>query len=915
MFLFKLIRSNSYLLNLYRLSSSSSSAANSYCSRSHILSELTPSHVNQTVSLYGWLQYKRLNFIGVIRDYSGSLQFIIPSSLSKCRSLLKQTSLESCIHLNGVIRLRPENQINPQMKSGQLELHLDDFTVINPSLPQLPIDLSQYHHSDEYVRLKYRYLDFRQQIMQHRIRYRSEFVSKIRTYLLKHHFVDIETPTLFRRTPGGAREFIVPTHMNEGGLFYCLTQSPQQFKQLLMIGGFDRYFQIARCYRDETGRPDRQPEFTQVDIEMSFIRREHILLLIEELLSDCWPDKVSYPFPQLTYRQCMDRYGTDKPDTRFKFEIEHDTANKQLSICLPKEYSSLLKEEDFSLMNERFMRVTNENDQICFTITHELNNKDECLSLLGSLRLSLANVLEKKYNVKLRSRRQWSFLWVTDFPLFTYDSQTSSLESTHHPFTAPIDEHLAILDNHPLDIIGQHYDLVLNGYEIGGGSIRIHNSKLQRHILENILHIESDHLEHLLHALEYGAPPHGGIALGLDRILAILLETEHIRDVIPFPKTSMGKDLMANAPSEISKQELDWYYLKMSTPFSIGTIVQDVNKMKLAVTGTNSPWSSPTSFSSSKYRQTATNNLNTDKLFAQKIDTSSLFSKQNSINFTNLEQKLASFESNILKIPSTTTTTTTNYRPKLNNELELDAFLKSERAQYNDNEFNSLVQQTFFKADTDYWEHTFKHSCEERRNLINCLLSDDLRPKTSDHSKTSQYDNRLSDTVVKTNELRPINDSRGFDFSTTWSANRSNIPNDLTHIEQQYANTIIKYNQINSRSSTLPGDDLIQQYKIIAKSYEQQAVSDLWHTTEWMSHVLDYNYRKTDPYLSQKAIVQCSKEYLERSFRQALETMYSDLVQSTTGAVSDDSTMLYSCIIHFIQANDKNSTMLAADAR
>lgn len=453
--------------------------------------------------------------------------------------------------------------------------------MLNTCLPVLPIDLSKFHESDEITRLQYRYLDFRRDIMQERIRFRSSFLAKVREFLLKHSFVDIETPSLFRRTPGGAREFLVPTHLQGGGLFYALTQSPQQFKQLLMMGGFDRYFQIAKCFRDETGfyeffflhsdvlkfetflsllgRPDRQPEFTQIDLELSFVSQENIFALIEALLVACWPDHLpQVPFPRLTYAECMSRYGIDKPDTRFDLHIEHSLSELSITSPVP------LNDTEDLLDNEDGIRYDDQTRKFLLTKT---DNEEECLTKMGKFRLKLAGFLEQKHQIELRKKRQWNFLWITDFPLFTpMTDDRTKFESTHHPFTAPVDEHLPLISSKKdwSRITGQHYDLVLNGFEVAGGSIRIYDSSLQRFILHDILNLPIEHLEHLLKALEYGAPPHGGIALGLDRLLALVLEADHIRDVIPFPKTSNGKDLLAHAPSAVEQSELDYYFLKIN---------------------------------------------------------------------------------------------------------------------------------------------------------------------------------------------------------------------------------------------------------------------------------------------------------------------------------------------------------------
>ena len=305
-------------------------------------------------------------------------------------------------------------------------------------------------------------------------------------------------------------------------------------------------------------RPDRQPEFTQIDLELSFVSRENIFSLVEELLVACWPDQLEkIPFPRLTFAECMSRYGTDKPDTRFGLEIEHNSG--QLSITSPIPLSHI---EDW--IDDNDVHYDKNNRKF---LLNKTKNEEECLIRMGKLRLKLADLLEKQYKIELRKRCQWNFLWITDFPLFTpMRDDPTRFESTHHPFTAPIDEHLSLLSSAKdwSRIIGQHYDLVLNGFEVAGGSIRIHDSFIQRFVLHDILQLPIEHLEHLLKALEYGAPPHGGIALGLDRLLALALETEHIRDVIPFPKSSSGKDLMAQAPSPVEQSELDYYFLQIN---------------------------------------------------------------------------------------------------------------------------------------------------------------------------------------------------------------------------------------------------------------------------------------------------------------------------------------------------------------
>lgn len=443
-------------------------------------------------------------------------------------------------------------------------------------------------------------------------------VMKMREYLCNlHGFVDVETPTLFKRTPGGAKEFVIPSR--EAGKFYSLPQSPQQFKQLLMVGGLDRYFQVARCYRDEGSRPDRQPEFTQIDIEMSFVDQTGIRSLIEGLLQYSWPnDKgpVGVPFPSMTFAEALASYGTDKPDTRFgmkivdisdvfrntEVEFLQDALSKPQgtvkAICIP-EGAKYLKRKDIEsirkfaadhfdqevlpvflkanrnwnspvaklVMEEQGLGLirrmeTQEEDMVLLTAGE---HKRAC-SLLGKLRLECADLLEAR-GVLLRDPALFSFLWVVDFPLFLpKEENLGELEPAHHPFTAPHPSDIHLLHTEPEKVRSQHYDLVLNGSEVGGGSIRIHDAKLQRYILETLLKEDVNLLSHLLQALDYGAPPHGGIALGLDRLLCLVTGAPSIRDVIAFPKSFRGQDLMSNAPDFLSPEDLKPYHIQVSQP-------------------------------------------------------------------------------------------------------------------------------------------------------------------------------------------------------------------------------------------------------------------------------------------------------------------------------------------------------------
>ncbi|KAM6165288.1 aspartate--tRNA ligase, mitochondrial isoform 2-T2 [Erethizon dorsatum] len=540
----------------------------SFVARTNTCGELRPSHLGQEVTLCGWIQYRRQNIFLVLRDCHGLVQVVIPQdeSAASVKKLLCEAPLESVVRISGTVISRPPGQENPKMPTGAIEIKVKTAELLN-SCRKLPFEIKDFVKKTEALRLQYRYLDLRSVQMQYNLRLRSRMVMKMREYLCNlHGFVDVETPTLFKRTPGGAKEFLVPSR--ELGKFYSLPQSPQQFKQLLMIGGLDRYFQVARCYRDEGSRPDRQPEFTQIDIEMSFVDQTGIQSLIEGLLQYSWPsdkDPVVIPFPSMTFAEALATYGTDKPDTRFGMEITdisdvfrntksgflQDTLSKPQgtikAICV-REGAKYLKRKDIESIRK------------CAA-----DHFNQC-SLLGKLRLECADLLEGR-GVVLRDPTRFSFLWVVDFPLFLpKEDNPKELESAHHPFTAPHPSDGHLLYTEPEKVRSQHYDLVLNGNEIGGGSIRIHNAELQRYVLSTLLKEDVTLLSHLLQALDYGAPPHGGIALGLDRLMCLVTGAPSIRDVIAFPKSFRGHDLMSNAPESVPPEELKPYHIQVSWP-------------------------------------------------------------------------------------------------------------------------------------------------------------------------------------------------------------------------------------------------------------------------------------------------------------------------------------------------------------
>uniref|UniRef100_A0A8D2Q0X2 Aspartyl-tRNA synthetase 2, mitochondrial n=1 Tax=Zosterops lateralis melanops TaxID=1220523 RepID=A0A8D2Q0X2_ZOSLA len=567
---------------------------NSFVTRTNTCGELRSAHVGQKVTLYGWVQYQRQGLFLVLRDFQGLTQVIIPQdeAHSHLKELLSSAPLESVVRVTGTVSPRPLGQENPKMPTGDIEVKAETAEILN-SCKKLPFEIKDFIKKSEALRMQYRYLDLRSPRLQSALRLRSRLVMSMRQYLCNlHGFVDVETPTLFKRTPGGAKEFLVPSR--EPGKFYSLPQSPQQFKQLLMVGGLDRYFQVARCYRDEGSRPDRQPEFTQIDIEMSFVDQAGIQRLVEGLLQHSWPEErgsIMTPFPSMTYEEALAEYGTDKPDTRFGMKIVdisdvlrgsgvHFVQNALSyphgsirAICIPQGVKYLTNKDLESLKES----AKSEFNQVRQKLSLALNMQEDDVVLLaagehkqccalGALRLLSANLLEAA-GLALRDPTAFHFLWVVDFPLFLPKAENpTELESAHHPFTAPHPSDASLLYSDPTKVRSQHYDLVLNGNEVGGGSIRIHNAEQQRFVLEKVLKEDSEVLSHLIEALELGAPPHGGIALGLDRLISLIVDAPSIRDVIAFPKSFRGRDLMGNAPDYVTPEELEPYHIQVSWP-------------------------------------------------------------------------------------------------------------------------------------------------------------------------------------------------------------------------------------------------------------------------------------------------------------------------------------------------------------
>ncbi|VDM39999.1 unnamed protein product [Toxocara canis] len=573
-------------------------ATNDYTLRTHTCGELRIQHKDKSATIYGWLAFKRMDRFLVLRDAYGSVQVRIPDSRTDLIKAAAAANYESVLKVTGVIADRGTNR-NPSMKTGDVEVVAEELQVVNNSPSQLPYSSRSQSESTEKTRLRYRYLDLRTDRMQRALRLRSEVTHLMRRFLNEEaKFVEVETPTLFRRTPGGANEFIVPAPKPNLGKFYSLPQSPQQFKQLLMCGGLDRYFQIARCYRDEGSKLDRQPEFTQVDVELSFTTQSGVMQLIEDLIVYSWPNtlenlKPAKPFKRITFAEAYRLYGIDKPDLRVPWIIadcsdqlaflnSSECSDFAVRIFVAKgvakkitranraEWKRLVRlnarAQRFDIFTTSqkhwFSEIPNAQLMQKYGITEEdaavisWGTEKDVQWTLGQLRHLIAD------GTGLRSMRGFEFAWVTDFPLFVRNDD-GRLESAHHPFTAPIPEHehLIFRPEQLENITAQHYDLVLNGVELGGGSIRIHNAEMQRYVIEKILGESAENLNHLLEALSFGAPPHGGFAIGLDRYIALLLgngdSNVGIREVIAFPKSKEGRDLMSDCPADPLDEQLD----------------------------------------------------------------------------------------------------------------------------------------------------------------------------------------------------------------------------------------------------------------------------------------------------------------------------------------------------------------------
>ena len=589
--------------------------------RTNTCNELTSKDAGKEVTLIGWVKSVRdhggILFVD-LRDRDGITQIVFHPENAAVYEKAQKLKDESVIQVSGTVRLRDEDTKNKNLNTGEIEVECSDMVIHNicDVLP-FPLEDERADKVNEDLRLQYRYLDLRRPRNLNLLRTRHKAATSIRDYLNSNGFIEVETPILFKSTPEGAREFLVPSRLN-AGTFYALTQSPQQYKQMLMVSGIERYYQMAKCFRDEDLRADRQPEFTQVDIELSFVEREDMYALIENMLKKIWKDvldiDIPTPFKRMHYEEAMNRYGVDKPDTRFEMELADFTEifkksqfkvfsaisnsnggaikainAKGLADITQGELKGLedvaktlgakglafIKAEN-GAWKSPILKFLSEDEQNALRQTLKVEDGDivffaaapweQACSILGRIRLECARLLQSRGKLDIPADK-FNFLWVIEFPLMLFDAEQGRYVSAHHPFTSPVEEDIPYLDTDPLRVRGQHYDIVLNGTELGGGSIRIHNPVLQEKVFKDVLKIPADIVQsrfgYMLKAFKYGAPPHGGIALGFDRLVSILTQRQSIRDIIAFPKTQRGQDLMAQCPSPVSDKQLKDLSIKL----------------------------------------------------------------------------------------------------------------------------------------------------------------------------------------------------------------------------------------------------------------------------------------------------------------------------------------------------------------
>jgi aspartyl-tRNA synthetase len=591
---------------------------------SHHCAQLNPSALGASVSLVGWVDSIRdhggILFID-LRDRKGLTQVKFdPHVNAALAGQAAHVKPESVIGISGKVVARPEGTINKNIPTGAIEVDATALDIFNLSdTPPFPLDDAGGDKVNEDLRLTYRYLDLRRPKMRKNLQVRHRATKAIRDYFDSQEFIEVETPALFKSTPEGAREYLVPSRIH-AGQFYALSQSPQQFKQILMVAGVERYFQIARCFRDEDLRADRQMEFTQVDVEASFIDREDVYRIFEGMLKRVWKEvldvDIPTPFLRMPFVDAMNRFGVDKPDMRFGLELQDVSeifknsafkvfqstvagggvikainakgladmtqgeikALEDIAKSLGAKGLAFIKSEGGEWKSP-IVKFFSDAEKAALTAQLKIEDGDmvffaaagweKACAILGRTRLEAAQLLVKRGKMTIR-HDDWKFLWVVDFPLMSFDEEANRYVATHHPFTAPVAEDAQYLDSDPKRVRGQHYDAVLNGMELGGGSIRIHQPALQKKVFEDVLKIPADVVEsrfgYMLKAFTYGAPPHGGIAFGLDRMVALLCGTTSIRDVIAFPKTQKGQDLMAQSPTPVTAKQLKELHIQTVIP-------------------------------------------------------------------------------------------------------------------------------------------------------------------------------------------------------------------------------------------------------------------------------------------------------------------------------------------------------------
>ena len=585
--------------------------------RTHYCGSVNADHIGQIVTLCGWA-HRRRDHGGVIfidlRDRDGMVQVVIDPDTPEAFSAAEDTRGEFVLKIVGKVRARPAGTENPNMPTGMIEVLTKELEVLNPSLTP-PFQLDE-DNINENVRLQYRYLDLRREPMQKNLRLRYRVSKLMRDYLDQHGFMEIETPMLTRSTPEGARDYLVPSRVHDG-LFYALPQSPQLFKQLLMVAGYDRYFQIVKCFRDEDLRADRQPEFTQVDLEMSFVEENDVMTLVEGMIRSTFamaqgielPD----PFPRMTYAEAMGRYGSDKPDMRVTLELTELTdimkdvdfkvfsgpanaANGRVAaIRVPKggeisrgeidgytEFVKIygarglawIKVNEIAKGRDGLQSpiVKNLHDAAITAVLERTGAQDGDILFFGADKAKVVNDALGALRAKVGHEkgyvdgRAWAPLWVVDFPMFEFNEDENRWDALHHPFTAPKDGHAEYLSSDPGKALSKAYDMVLNGWEMGGGSVRIHRADVQKKVFD-ALKITPEEAQikfgFLLDALQYGAPPHGGLAFGLDRIVTMMTGAESIRDVIAFPKTQRASCLMTSAPNAVDERQLRELHIRL----------------------------------------------------------------------------------------------------------------------------------------------------------------------------------------------------------------------------------------------------------------------------------------------------------------------------------------------------------------